>query len=150
MDIYKFKPKNKDDEGVIDEVSNDDILVVLGTDITRPPPPGNAPTIAAYCYRLRYASFGKISHMYPCTYEELKKYSDIAFEEFNKKLNKYYNTALSMMQGGAQGSAQQADTVQQSAPPRRSGSRRRRAEEEEMTEEVEEPEDEEGVNEDEQ
>jgi len=148
MAIYKFKPKNKDDEGVIDEVSNDDILVVLGTDITRPPPPGKAPTVAAYCYRLRYASFGKISHMYPCTYEELKKYSDEAFEQFNNALNKYYNTALSMTQGGAQGSARQ-DTDQQSAPPRRSGSRRRRAEEEEMTEEAEEPEDEEGVNEDE-
>mgnify|MGYP001772694627 CR=1 FL=1 len=150
MAIYKFKPKNKDDEGVIDEASNDDILVVLGTDITRPPPPGKAPTIAAYCYRLRYASFGKISHVYPCAYEELKKYSDIAYEKFNEELKKYYNMSLSMTQGGAQGSAQQ-DAVQQSAPPRRAGSRRRRADDvEEMTEEVEEPEEEEGVNEGEQ
>jgi len=140
--VYKFKPKNEDDEGIGDEVSNDDILVVLGTDITRPPPPGKAPTVVAYCYRLRYASFGKISHMYPCTYEELRKYSDIAFEKFNEELRKYYNTTPSVMQGGAQGSAQQSVTDQQTAPPRRSGLRRRRAEEEEMTEEVEEPEEE--------
>jgi len=140
--VYKFKLKNEGDEGVIDDMSNDEILVVLGTDITRPPPPGTAPTVTAYCYRLRYASFGKISHVYPCTYEELKKYSDIAFEKFNEELRKYYNTTPSVMQGGAQGSAQQSVTDQQTAPPRRSGLRRRRAEEEEMTEEVEEPEEE--------
>ena len=134
--VYKFKLKNEGDEGVIDDMSNDEILVIFGTDITRPPPPGTAPTVTAYCYRLRYASFGKISHVYPCTNEELKK---------------YYDMALSMMQGGTQGSAQQAVTAQQTTPPRRSGLRRRRAEEvEERTEEEEEPEEEEGVNEDEQ
>jgi len=134
--IYKFKLKNEGDEGVIDDMSNDEILVIFGTDITRPPPPGTAPTVTAYCYRLRYASFGKIGHVYPCTNEELKK---------------YYDMALSMMQGGTQGSAQQAVTAQQTTPPRRSGLRRRRAEEvEERTEEEEEPEEEEGVNEDEQ
>jgi hypothetical protein len=141
--VYKFKLKNEGDEGVIDDMSNDEILAVLGTDITRPPPPGTAPTVTAYCYRLRYASFGKISHVYPCTYEELKKYGDIAFEKFNEELRKYYNTTPSMMQGGAQGSAQQAVTAQQTAPPRRAGLRRRRAEEvEERTEEEEEPEEE--------
>jgi len=119
--IYKFKLKNEGDEGVIDDMSNDEILVIFGTDITRPPPPGTAPTVTAYCYRLRYASFGKIGHVYPCTNEELKK---------------YYDMALSMMQGGTQGSAQQAVTAQQTTPPRRSGLRRRRAEEvEERTEE---------------
>jgi hypothetical protein len=135
--IYKFKLKNEGDEGVIDDMSNDEILIVFGTDITRPPPPGTAPTVTAYCYRLRYASFGKISHVYPCTNEELKK---------------YYDMALSMMQGGAQGSAQQAVTAQQTAPPRRSGLRRRRAVVEERAEEEEEPEEEEKeeVNEDEQ
>jgi len=134
--VYKFKLKNEGDEGVIDDMSSDEILVIFGTDITRPPPPGTAPTVTAYCYRLRYASFGKISHVYPCTNEELKK---------------YYDMALSMMQGGTQGSAQQAVTAQQTPPPRRSGLRRRRAEEvEERTEEEEEPEEEEGVNEDEQ
>jgi len=134
--VYKFKLKNEGDEGVIDDMSNDEILVIFGTDITRPPPPGTAPTVTAYCYRLRYASFGKISHVYPCTNEELKK---------------YYDMALSVMQGGTQGSAQQAVTAQQTTPPRRSGLRRRRAEEvEERTEEEEEPEEEEGVNENEQ
>ena len=134
--VYKFKLKSEGDEGVIDDMSSDEILVIFGTDITRPPPPGTAPTVTAYCYRLRYASFGKISHVYPCTNEELKK---------------YYDMALSMMQGGTQGSAQQAVTAQQTTPPRRSGLRRRRAEEvEERTEEEEEPEEEEGVNEDEQ
>ena len=134
--IYKFDLKNEGDKGVIEDMSNDEILVIFGTDITRPPPPGTAPTVTAYCYRLRYASFGKISHVYPCTNEELKK---------------YYDKALSMMQGGTQGSAQQAVTAQQTPPPRRSGLRRRRAEEvEERTEEEEEPEEEEGVNEDEQ
>jgi len=134
--VYKFKLKSEGDEGVIDDMSNDEILVIFGTDITRPPPPGMAPTVTAYCYRLKYASFGKISHVYPCTNEELKK---------------YYDMALSMMQGGTQGSAQQAVTAQQTTPPRRSGLRRRRAEEvEERTEEEEEPEEEEGVNEDEQ
>jgi len=127
--IYKFDLRNKGDEGVIDDMSNDEILIVFGTDITRPPPPGTAPTVTAYCYRLRYASFGKISHVYPCTNEELKK---------------YYDMALSMMQGGTQGSAQQAVTAQQTTTPRRLGLRRRRAEEEEETEEKE------GVSEDEQ
>jgi len=134
--VYKFELKSEGDKGVIDDMSNDEILVIFGTDITRPPPPGTAPTVTAYCYRLRYASFGKIGHVYPCSNEELKK---------------YYDMALSMMQGGAQGSAQQAVTAQQTTPPRRSGLRRRRAEEvEERTEEEEEPEEEEGVNEDEQ
>jgi len=149
--IYNFELKNEGDEGFGDRVLNDEILVVLGTDITRPPPPGKAPTVTAYCYRLRYASFGKISHVYPCTYEELKKYSDMAFEKFNEELKKYYDMALNMMQGRTQGSAQQSVTAQQTTPPRRSGLRRRRAEEvEERTEEEEEPEEEEGVNEDEQ
>jgi len=134
--VYKFDLKSEGDKGVIDDMSNDEILVIFGTDITRPPPPGTAPTVTAYCYRLRYASFGKIGHVYPCSNEELKK---------------YYDMALSMMQGGAQGSAQQAVTAQQTTPPRRSGLRRRRAEEvEERTEEEEEPEEEEGVNENEQ
>lgn len=135
--VYRFRPKNEGDEGIGDEVSGDDILVVFGVDITRPPPPGAAPTTTAYCYRLRYASFGRISHVYPCTVEELKK---------------YYEMALNLMQGGAQGSAQQTVTAQQTAPPRRSGLRRRRAEEvEERAEGEEEPEEEEeGVNEDEQ
>ena len=149
MAIYKFRPKNEDDERIGGDASGDEILVVLGTDITRSLPPGKASTATAYCYRLRYASFGKLSHVYPCTYEEYKKYSDIAFEEYNKELKKYY----SMMQGGAQGSIQQAVTDQQTAqaaPPRRAGLRRRRAEVEERTAEEEAPEDEDEVNEDEQ
>jgi len=136
--IYKFRPKDEGDEGFGGDVSSDEILVVFGTDITRPPPPNKAPTAVAYCYRIRYASFGRIGHVYPCTNEELKK---------------YYDMARNMMQGGAQGSAQQAITVQQTAPPRRAGLRRRRAEEEEAeerAEEVEEPEEEEEVKEDEQ
>jgi len=136
--IYKFKPKNEEDEEIGGEVSSDEILMVFGVDVTRPLSPGVAPTAVAYCYRLRYASFGRISHVYPCT---------------NEELSKYYNMALNMMQGGAQGSAQQAVTVQQTAPPRRSGLRRRRAEEvEERTEEeeTEEEEEKDEVNEDEQ
>jgi len=135
--VYKFKLKSEGDEGVIDDMSNDEILVIFGTDITRPPPPGMAPTVTAYCYRLKYASFGKISHVYPCTNEELKK---------------YYDMTPSVMQGGTQGSAQQAVTAQQTTPPRRSGLRRRRAEEveERVEEEPEEEEEEEEENEDEQ
>jgi hypothetical protein len=135
--IYKFRPESEEDEEIGGEVSSDEILMVFGVDVTRPPSPGVAPTAVAYCYRLRYASFGRISHVYPCT---------------NEELNKYYNMALSAMQGGAQGSAQQAVTVQQTAPPRRSGLRRRRAEEvEEKTEEEEtEEEEKDEVNEDEQ
>jgi len=135
--IYKFRPNDKDDEGIGGEASNDEILIVFGTDITRPPPPGVAPTAVAYCYRLRYAAFGRIGHVYPCT---------------NEELNKYYNMARSMMQGGTQGSAQQAVATQQTAPLRRAGLRRRRAEEEKRTVEEEEPEEEEKeeVNEDEQ
>jgi hypothetical protein len=133
--IYKFRPKSEDDERIGGEVSNDEILVVFGVDITRSPQPGVAPTAVAYCYRLRYASFGKLSHVYPCT---------------NEELNNYYNKALSMMQGGTQGSAQQAVAAQQTAPLRRAGLRRRRAEVEERTAEEEAPEDEDEVNEDEQ
>jgi len=135
--IYKFRPKSEEDEGFGGEVSGDEILVVFGVDLTRPPQPGVAPTAVAYCYRLRYASFGRISHVYPCT---------------NEELSKYYNMALNMTQGGAQGSAQQAVAAQQAAPSRRGGLRRRRAEEEEVNEEEEEPEgnEEEEVNEDEQ
>jgi len=129
--IYKFDLKNESDDGVIDNVSNDVILLVFGVDVTRPPPPGKTPTATAYCYRLRYASFGKISHVYPCTNEELKK---------------YYDMALSGTQGGTQGSAQQTP------PPRRLGLRRRRAEEleERVKEEPEEEEEEEEENENEQ
>ena len=137
--IYKFRPKSEEDEGIGGDVSGDEILVVFGVDLTRPPQPGVAPTAVAYCYRLRYASFGRISHVYPCT---------------NEELSKYYNMALNVMQGGAQGSAQQAVAVQQAAPSRRGGLRRRRAEEEEVNEEEEEEEpeeaEEEEVNEDEQ
>ena len=133
--IYKFRPNDKDDEGIGGEASNDEILIVFGTDITRPPPPGVAPTAVAYCYRLRYAAFGRIGHVYPCT---------------NEELNKYYNMARSMMKGSTQGPAQQAVATQQTAPLRRAGLRRRRAEEEKRTVEEEEPEEEEEVNEDEQ
>jgi len=134
--IYKFSPKSEEDEGIGGDVSGDEILVVFGVDITRPPQPGVTPTAVAYCYRLRYASFGRISHVYPCT---------------NEELSKYYSMALSMMQGGTQGSAQQAVAAQQTAPPRRSGLRHRRAGEEGMREEEPEvPEEEEEVNEDEQ
>jgi len=128
--IYKFDLRNESDDGVIDDVSNDVILLVFGVDVTRPPPPGKKPTATAYCYRLRYASFGKISHVYPCTNEELKK---------------YYDMALSGTQSETQESAQQTP------PPRRLGLRRRRAEEiEERVKEEEEPEEEEEENEDEQ
>jgi len=130
--IYKFDLKNESDDGVIDDVSNDVILLVFGVDVTRPPPPGKKPTATAYCYRLRYASFGKISHVYPCTNEELKK---------------YYDMALSGTQSETQ------ESVQQTPPPRRLGLRRRRAEELEEREKEEEPEgeeEEEEENEDEQ
>jgi len=128
--IYKFDLRNESDDGVIDDVSNDVILLVFGVDVTRPPPPGKKPTATAYCYRLRYASFGKISHVYPCTNEELKK---------------YYDMALSGTQSETQESAQQTP------PPRRLGLRRRRAEElEERVKEEEEPEEEEEEEEDEQ
>jgi len=130
--IYKFDLRNESDDGVIDDVSNDVILLVFGVDVTRPPPPGKKPTATAYCYRLRYASFGKISHVYPCTNEELKK---------------YYDMALSGTQSETQESAQQTP------PPRRLGLRRRRAEELEEREKEEEPEgeeEEEEENEDEQ
>jgi len=127
--IYKFDLKNESDDGVIDDVSNDVILLVFGVDVTRPPPPGKKPTATAYCYRLRYASFGKISHVYPCTNEELKK---------------YYDMALSGTQSETQESAQQTP------PPRRLGLRRRRAEEIEERVKEEEPEEEEEENEDEQ
>jgi hypothetical protein len=130
--IYKFDLRNESDDGVIDDVSNDVILLVFGVDVTRPPPPGKKPTATAYCYRLRYASFGKISHVYPCTNEELKK---------------YYDMALSGTQSETQ------ESVQQTPPPRRLGLRRRRAEELEEREKEEEPEgeeEEEEENEDEQ
>ena len=127
--IYKFDLRNESDDGVIDDVSNDVILLVFGVDVTRPPPPGKKPTATAYCYRLRYASFGKISHVYPCTNEELKK---------------YYDMALSGTQSETQESAQQTP------PPRRLGLRRRRAEEIEERVKEEEPEEEEEENEDEQ
>ena len=131
--VHIFNPSKENEDGFGDS-SDDRILLIFGVDITQP---GQA---LSYCYRLRYAAFGKIGHIYPCTNEEHKK---------------YYDMAVSMMQGGAQGPAQQPvaqPSQQQKTPARRAGSRLRRARVEEEVSEPEEemPEPEEEVSEDEQ
>ena len=129
--VHIFNPSKENEDG-FGGSSDDRILLIFGVDITQPN--GSA---LSYCYRLRYAAFGKIGHIYPCTNEEHKK---------------YYDMAVSMMQGGAQGPAQQPvaqPSQQQRTPARRAGSRLRRARVEEEMPEPEESEPEEEVSEDE-
>jgi hypothetical protein len=122
VEVLRFK-EGEDDKNLLNEPSGDEILIITGVDIT-----SSSPTKfkLAYCYRIRYASFGKISHIYPCTKDELEKYVEKAKARAQE--------------------SQQAPPPQQVAPPRRAGLRRRMIEEEV----AEEPEEEEEVNENEQ
>jgi len=67
--VYKFNMKDSD----IDKRDiKDTILIVFGVDVTKPPSE-RAPF--GFCYRFRYAPLlGKISHIYPCSKEELDIY----------------------------------------------------------------------------